>query len=108
MVGLRHRKKTSKNLNISNMTTIELAEVCQKGNFVALVSRNDEDNTRYAAELCKDVNQIDSGVTLYFFLKEESKDFRSAFPKVLVEIDDTPAVSIEELEYKVKKQKSSF
>lgn len=102
MVGLRHRKKTSKNLNISNMTTIELAEVCQKGNFVALVSRNDEDNTRYAAELCKDVNQIDSGVTLYFSLKEESKDFRSAFPKVLVEIDDTPAVSIEELEYKVK------
>lgn len=90
------------------MTTIELEEVCQKGNFVALVSRNDEDNTRYAAELCKDVNQIDSGVTLYFSLKEESKDFRSAFPKVLVEIDDTPAVSIEELEYKLKKQKSSF
>lgn len=84
------------------MTTIELAEVCQKGNFVALVSRNDEDNTSYAVELCKDVNQINSDVILYFSLKAESKDFRSTFPGVVVEIDDTPAVSIEELEYKVK------
>lgn len=77
------------------MTTMELAEVCQKGNFVALVSRNNEDNTRYDAELCKDVNQINSDVILYFSLKAESKDFRSAFPEVVVEIDDTPAVSLE-------------
>ncbi|GAB5615299.1 hypothetical protein JCM31739_01240 [Faecalimonas canis] len=98
MVGLRRRKETSNNLNVSNMTTIELAEVCQNENFVALVSRNGEDNTRYAAELCEYINQINSGVILYFSLKEESKDFRSAFPEVVVEIDDTPAVSIKELE----------
>ena len=45
MVGLEYRNKTLNNLNVANMTTIELAEVCQKGNFVALASRNDEDNT---------------------------------------------------------------
>lgn len=78
MVGLGHKKTTSSNFNISNMTTIELAELCEY------------------------VNQINSDVILYFSLKAESKDFRSAFPEVVVEIDDTPAVSIEELEYKVK------
>lgn len=102
MVGLEHRKKTLNNLNVANMTTIELAEVCQKRSFVALVSRNDEDNTRYAAELCEYVNQINSDVILYFSLKAEAKDFKRAFPKVMVEIDDTPALSFEELECKVK------
>lgn len=102
MVGLEYRNKTLNNLSVANMTTIELAEVCQKGNFVALASRNDEDNTRYAVELCKYVNQINSDVILYFSLKAETKDFKRAFPEVLVEIDDSPAQSFEELEYKIK------
>ena len=31
----------------------ELAEVCQKKKFVVLVSRNDKENSEYAAEVCE-------------------------------------------------------
>ena len=35
------------------MAPRELAEVCQKKKFVVLVSRNDKENSEYAAEVCE-------------------------------------------------------
>ena len=35
------------------MAPRELAEVCQKKKLVVLVSRNDKENSEYAAEVCE-------------------------------------------------------
>lgn len=89
------------------MTPIELAEVCQKKKFVVLVSRNDKENSEYATEVCEYVKQNNSNDILYFSLKLESKEFKSIHPELTVEVNDTPALSIDELENIVKSRNNS-
>ena len=89
------------------MTPIELAEVCQKKKFVVLVSRNDKENSEYAAEVCEYVKQNNSNDILYFSLKLESDEFKSIHPELTVEVNDTPALSIDELENIVKSRNNS-
>ena len=89
------------------MTPIELAEVCQKKKFVVLVSRNDKENSEYAAEVCEYVKQNNSNDILYFSLKLESDEFKSLHPELTVEVNDTPALSIDELENIVKSRNNS-
>lgn len=89
------------------MTPIELAEVCQKKKFVVLVSRNDKENSEYAAEVCEYVKQNNSNDILYFSLKLESEEFKSIHPELTVEVNDTPALSIDELENIVKSRNNS-
>ena len=89
------------------MTPIELAEVCQKKKFVVLVSRNDKENSEYAAEVCEYVKQNNSNDILYFSSKLESEEFKSIHPELTVEVNDTPALSIDELENVVKSKKNS-
>lgn len=89
------------------MTPIELAEVCQKKKFVVLVSRNDKENSEYAAEVCECVKQDNSNDILYFSLKLESEEFKSIHPELTVEVNDTPALSIDELENIVKSRNNS-
>lgn len=89
------------------MTPIELAEVCQKKKFVVLVSRNDKENSEYAAEVCEYVKQNNSNDILYFSLKLESEEFKSIHPELTVEVNDTSALSIDELENIVKSRNNS-
>ena len=89
------------------MTPIELAEVCQKKKLVVLVSRNDKENSEYAAEVCECVKQDNSNDILYFSLKLESEEFKSIHPELTVEVNDTPALSIDELENIVKNKNNS-
>ena len=89
------------------MTPIELAEVCQKKKFVVLVSRNDKENSEYAAEVCECVKQDNSNDILYFSLKLESEEFKSIHPELTVEVNDTPALSIDELENIVKNKNNT-
>ena len=89
------------------MTPIELAEVCQKKKFVVLVSRNDKENSEYAAEVCECVKQDNSNDILYFSLKLKSDEFKSLHPELTVEVNDTPALSIDELENIVKSRNHS-
>lgn len=89
------------------MTAAELAEVCQKKKFVVLVSRNDKENSEYAAEVCEYVKQNNSNDILYFSLKLESGEFKSVHPELTVEVNDTPALSIDELENIVKSKNNS-
>lgn len=89
------------------MAPIELAEVCQKEKFVVLVSRNDIENSEYAAEVCEYVKQNNSNDILYFSLKLESDEFKSIHPELTVEVNDTPALSIDELENIVKSRNNS-
>ena len=88
------------------MTPIELAEVCQKKKFVVLVSRNDKENSEYAAEVCECVKQDNSNDILYFSLKLESEEFKSIHPELTVEVNDTPALSIDEWE-KIEKSRNN-
>ena len=89
------------------MTPIEVAEVCQKKKLVVLVSRNDKENSEYAAEVCECVKQDNSNDILYFSLKLESEEFKSIHPELTVEVNDTPALSIDELENIVKNKNNS-
>ena len=89
------------------MTPIELAEVCQKKKFVVLVSRNDKENSEYAAEVCEYVKQNNSNDILYFSLKLESEEFKSIHSELTVAVNDTPALSIDELENVVKSKNNS-
>lgn len=89
------------------MTPIELAEICQKKKFVVLVSRNDKENSEYAAEVCEYVKQNNSNDILYFSLKLESEEFKSIHPELTVEVNDTPALSIDELENIVKNKNNT-
>ena len=89
------------------MTPIELAEVCQKKKFVVLLSRNDKVNSEYAAEVCEYVKQNNSNDILYFSLKLESEEFKSIHPELTVAVNDTPALSIDELENVVKSKNNS-
>ena len=73
------------------MAPRELAEVCQKKKFVVLVSRNDKENSEYAAEVCEYVKQNNSNDILYFSLKLESDEFKSLHPELTVEVNDTPS-----------------
>ena len=87
------------------MAPRELAEVCQKKKFVVLVSRNDKENSEYAAEVCEYVKQNNSNDIWYFSLK--SDEFKSLHPELTVEVNDTPALSIDELENIVKSRNNS-
>ena len=90
------------------MAPRELAEVCQRKKFVVLVGRNSEENSEYATEVCEYVKQNNSNDILCFSLKLESDEFKSVHPELTVEVNDTPALSIDELENIVKsKNKSS-
>ena len=89
------------------VTPRELAEMCQKEKFVVLVSRNDKENSEYAAEVCEYVKQNNSNDILYFSLKLESDEFKSVHPELTVEVNDTPALSIDELENIVKSRNNS-
>ena len=84
-----------------------LAEVCQKKKLVVLVGRNSEENSEYAAEVCEYVKQNNSNDILYFSLKLESDEFKSLHPELTVEVNDTPALSIDELENIVKSRNNS-
>ena len=44
---------------------------------------------------------------MYFSLKLESKEFKSIHPELTVEVNDTPALSIDELENIVKSRNNS-
>ena len=91
-----------------DMIAAELAKVCQKKKFVVLVGRNSEEFSEYAAEVCEYMKQNNSNDILYFSLKLESDEFKSLHPELTVEVNDTPALSIDELENIVKsKNKSS-
>ena len=89
------------------MAPRELAEVCQKKKLVVLVGRNSEENSEYAAEVCEYVKQNNSNNILYFSLKLESDEFKSLHPELTVEVNDTPALSINELENIVKSRNDS-
>ena len=89
------------------MAPRELAEVCQKKKIVVLVSRNDKENSEYAAEVCEYVKQNNSNDILYFSLKLKSDEFKSLHPELTVEVNDTPALSIDELENIVKSRNNS-
>lgn len=89
------------------MAPRELAEVCQKKKFAVLVGRNSEENSEYAAEVCEYVKQNNSNNILYFSLKLESDEFKSLHPELTVEVNDTPALSINELENIVKSRNDS-
>ena len=89
------------------MAPRELAEVCQKKKLVVLVGRNSEENSEYAAEVCEYVKQNNSNNILYFSLKLESDEFKSLHPELTVEVNDTPALSIDELENIVKSRNNS-
>ena len=89
------------------MVPIELAEVCQRKKFAVLVGRNSEENSEYAAEVCEYVKQNNSNNILYFSLKLESDEFKSLHPELTVEVNDTPALSIDELENIVKSRNNS-
>ena len=84
------------------MTTLELAEKCKEKKIIALTSRDDEENTRFAVELCKCISQNNTGNILYFSLKASTEKFRSNHPELKVAVDDTAAISIETLECKLK------
>ena len=87
--------------------TRELVEVCQKKKFVVLVGRNSEENSEYAAEVCEYVKQNNSNDILYFLLKLESDEFKSLHPELTVEVNDTPALSIDKSENTVKSRNNS-
>ena len=89
------------------MAPRELAEVCQKKKIVVLVSRNDKENSEYAAEVCEYVKQNNSNDILYFSLKLKSDEFKSLHPELTVEVNDTPALSIDELENIEKSRNNS-
>ena len=89
------------------MAPIELEKVCQKKKFVVLVNRNDKENSEYAAEVCEYVKQNNSNDILYFSLKLESDEFKSIHPELTVEVNDKPALSIDELENIVKSKNNS-
>ena len=89
------------------MVPRELAEVLSKEKFVVLVGRNSEENSEYAAEVCEYVKQNNSNNILYFSLKLESDEFKSLHPELTVEVNDTPALSIDELENIVKSRNNS-
>ena len=89
------------------VTPRELAEVCQKKKFVVLVGRNSEENSEYAAEVCEYMKQNNSDDIWYFLLKLESDEFKSLHPELTVEVNDTPALSIDKLENTVKSRNNS-
>ena len=84
------------------MTTMELVEICKTGSVIALVSRDDEENTRYAVELCECVSQDNTEDIVYFSLKTNLEEFERAYPGALKVVDDTPAISVENLENKIE------
>ena len=84
------------------MTTMELVEICKTGRVIALASRDDEENTRYAVELCECVSRDITEDIVYFSLKRNLEEFDRAYPGVLNVVDDTPAISVENLENKIE------
>ena len=56
----------------------------------------------------KYVKQNNSNDILYFSLKLKSDEFKSLHPELTVEVNDTPALSIDELENIVKSRNNSF
>lgn len=62
------------------MTTMELVEICKTGRVIALASRDDEENTRYAVELCECMSRDNIEDSVYFSLKRSLEEFERAYP----------------------------
>lgn len=88
-------------------TMMELAEACKNENFVVFASRNDEDNTKYSVKLYEYINQNNPDDILCFSLKADLKEFENMYPAFTAIVDDTQAISIEELVYIVKNRNKS-
>lgn len=80
----------------------EMSRNCKKTNIIGLLSRDDEENTTYAIELCKHMNEIGCENILYFSLKESIGNLQKKYSELPVEIDDTEGLDIEALEVRVR------
>lgn len=82
----------------------ELAEMCNGSSLIALASRNDEDNTRCAVEICKYVDDASEESIVYFSLKEVEEEFRIKHPNLQAVVIDTAAIEVEKLAEIVQKK----
>lgn len=81
----------------------EVARKCKEGTVVALVSRNDEENTRCAVEICQEIREE---TIIYFSLKEIEEEFRAKYPDLQAFVLDTVAIEVERLVEIVKEKQS--
>ena len=81
----------------------ELAKKCKDGTMVALVGRDDEENTRCAVEICREIKEE---TTIYFSLKEIEEEFRIKYPNLQALVLDTAAIEVERLVEIVKEKQS--
>lgn len=89
---------------VNEMTSMRrLVQMCRKSNLVALLSRDNEENTACAVRLCKYMYEVGYGKILYFSLKDSIENFERKYPELPVKIDDTEGIDINRLEVKVCK-----
>lgn len=81
----------------------ELARKCKDGLMIALVGRDDEENTRCAVEICREIKEE---TTIYFSLKEIEEEFRIKYPNLQAFVLDTAAIEVERLVEIVKEKQS--
>lgn len=86
---------------MSNDSIDGFAKECRGSKLIALLGRDDEENTLYAIKLCKILNEDADEKVLYFPLKSEKEKLKKKFGLLPFEIDDTAGLEVTKLVEKV-------
>ena len=77
-----------------NYSIDELVKECSTPKLIALLGRDDEENTVYAIEVCKLISKKTDRRIIYFSLKSETKELRKRFEELPFEVDDTAGLEV--------------
>lgn len=88
---------------MQNYSMDEFTKECAGSKLIALLGRDDEENTRYAINLCKLLHEKTKRKILCFSLRTEKEVLRKRFSALPFEVDDTAGLEMAKLEEKVRK-----
>ena len=87
---------------MSNYSIDGFARECSSSKLIALLGRDDDENTLYAIKVCKILHENSAEKVLYFSLKSEKEKLKKHFGLLSFEIDNTAGLEVTKLVDKVR------